>query len=180
MRAPITLILLIPLLALLSAGEGRAKMLLSQEEALSLAFPAGAKVEKKTAFLSREQVRAAQKLARAKVDSHIWTYYVGRSSAGATLGYVYFDQVIIRTLPATVMVSVGPDGRIRFIEILTFSEPEDYLPKRRWLKQFRGRGLDKDLRIQGVIRNVSRATLTAYALTGSARRMLAIHEVLRK
>ncbi len=180
MRAPIALILSIPFLVLFCAGEGRAKLLLSQEEGLSLAFPAGAKVEKKTAFLSKEQVRAAQKRARAKVDSHIWTYYVGRSSAGATLGYVYFDRVVIRTLPATVMVSVSPDGRIRFIEILTFSEPEDYLPKRRWLKQFRGRGLDRELRIQGVIRNVSRATLTSYALTRAVRRMLAIHAVLRQ
>ncbi len=177
MRKLIVIILLTPLLMARCAGEGRAKLLLPQKEALRLAFPAGAQVEKKTAFLSVEQALEAQKLARVKVSSLLWTYYVARSTQGV-LGYAYFDRVIIRTMPATVMACLDAEGRVRFVEILTFGEPEDYLPRPRWLKLFEKRGLSDDLRVHGVIRNVSGATLTSESLTRSVRRMLAIHRVL--
>ncbi len=165
------------LLLLLPASQARAKLLLSQKDALAMAFP-GAVVEKKTAFISKEQTRLAQKRARAKVDSSLWTYYVGRSTDGAVVGYAYFDKVIVRTLPATIMAAVGPEGRLRFVEILTFNEPEDYLPRKRWLGLFKGRALDDKLRLHGAIRNVSGATLTGEAVTRSTRRLLAIHGVL--
>lgn len=165
------------LLVLLPVTQARAKLLLSQKDALAMAFP-GAALEKKTAFLSKEQTLLAQKRARAKVDSSLWTYYVGRSTDGTVVGYAYFDKVIVRTLPAAIMAVVGPDHRLRFIEILAFNEPEDYLPRKRWLGLFRGHALNDELRLHGAIRNVSGATLTAEAVTRSARRLLAIHGVL--
>ncbi len=152
-------------------------MLLSQSDALARAFPAGVAVEKRTAFLDEEQVRAIQKKARVKVDSRIWTYYVAKSSTG-TLGYAYFDRTIVRTLPAALMVALDADGRVRFVEVLTFQEPEDYLPRKRWLGLFRGRGLSKDLRIGRKIHAVSGATLTARSFTDIVRRVLALHEIL--
>ncbi len=173
-RATLLLAAVLPLLPVRTA---QAKLLLSQKDALAVAFPAG-KTEKKTAYLSKEQVLRAQKRAQAKIDSRVWTYYVGRSTGGAVSGYAYFDRVIVRTLPATIMAVVNPDGRLRFVEILTFSEPEDYLPRPRWLNLFKERALDKELKLRGAIRNVSGATLTAHAVTNSARRLLAIHELL--
>ncbi len=165
------------LLIILPISQARAKLLLSQKDALAMAFP-GAKVEKKTAFLSKEQTLLAQKRARAKVDSSLWTYYIGRSTGGAVVGYAYFDTVIVRTLPAAIMAAVDPDGRLRFIEILAFNEPEDYLPRKRWLGLFQGRALDDELRLRGAIQGVSGATMTSYVVTQSARRLLAIHGVL--
>lgn len=173
MRRLITTALLAPLLMLVSVGEGRAKLLLSKKDALGLAFPTGAKVERKTAYLSKDQVKRVEKRAHAKMDSSIWIYYVGESSTGV-IGYAYFDRIIIRTLPATVMAVLDGEGRVRFVEILTFSEPADYLPRRRWLGLFKGRGPDNDARVQGV----SGATLTAHSLRRSVDRILAVHEEL--
>lgn len=164
-------------LFILLASQGQARVLLTQKQALDLAFPAGASVERKTAYLSTEQVAAAESLAKAKVESRVWTYYAGTSS-GTSSGYAYFDRVIVRTMPATLMAVVAPDGAMRFMEVLSFDEPDDYKASRPWLDQLKGRALNKDLRVGAILRNMIGATLTSAALAESARRMLAVHAVI--
>ena len=162
---------------LLTAIEGQARLLLTQKQALGLAFPAGMAVERKTAFLTDDQKKEAERLAKAKVDSTVWTYYAGRSS-GTAAGWAYFDRVVVRTMPATVMAAVAPDGTLLFLEVLSFDEPDDYKATPHWLEQFKGRPLDGDLRVGGLLRNQTGATLTSAAFTEAARRMLAVHAVL--
>ena len=43
------------------------------------------------------------------------------------------------------MVLVGPDGRLRRLEMIAFDEPPDYLPRPAWLAQFQDRPLDAEL-----------------------------------
>ena len=76
------------------------------------------------------------------------------------------------------MVVVDPAGSIVRIEVLSFSEPEEYLPRAHWYQQFPGRRLDDELSLSRAIRPVSGATLTARATTEAARRVLALHRVL--
>lgn len=168
---------LLAALVVLTAVEGQARLLLTQKQALDLAFPAGTSVERKTAYLTDEQVKAAARLAKVKVESKVWTYYVGKSS-GAAAGWAYFDRVIVRTMPATLMAAVAPDGTLKFLEVLTFDEPDDYKSSPRWLAQLKGRPLDGDLRIGGLLRNQTGATLTSASFAEAARRMLAVHAVL--
>lgn len=159
------------------AAQGRAKLLLSQKDALALAFPPGQEVVKKTAYLDAQQIQSAQRLGKARIEARVWTYYIGKSS-GRVTGYAYFDRIIVRTMPATIIVALDKKGDIRFIEILTFDEPVDYLPRTRWLNQFKGKNIKTDLRLRGDIRNVTGATLTAETLTQSARRISALHKIL--
>lgn len=145
-------------------------MLLPQKDALALAFPEG-RHERRTAFLTPEQARAAEKAARAKLDSRVWTYYVAGSTAA------YFESHRVRTMDETIMV-VLRDGKVAFVEVLSFSEPEDYLASERWLAQFRGRRLDDELALRRGLRGIAGATLTAEAVARSVRRVLAVHEVI--
>ena len=78
------------------------------------------------------------------------------------------------------MVVVAPDGKIRFIEMLAFHEPEDYLPSPRWLDLFEDRPLTDDLWVKRGLRNIGGATITARAVTGGSRRILAAFEILIK
>jgi len=47
------------------------------------------------------------------------------------------------------MVLVTPKGTVGRISVLSFSEPEDYLPRKRWLDQFTRRPLADDLSVSG-------------------------------
>ena len=165
------------LLACSAAAAG--KVFLSQEEALRLAFP-GAAVERRTAFLTAAQQKAVQKDTGSASDrppSALVTYYVATRD-GHEAGTAYFDTHLVRTQPETLMVVVLPAGVIGRIEVLSFSEPEEYLPRERWYAQFSGRALDDELAMRRGIHAVSGATLTARATTDAARRVLAIHRAL--
>lgn len=162
----------------LHPGVGHAQTLLTQQEALALAFPEPARIERRTAFLEEEELARAREAAEgAEVESRIVTYYVG-SLEGRVLGYAYFDAHRVRTLDEVVMVVVTPSGTIDRIEVLRFAEPREYLAPDRWLEQFEGRGLGDRLSTKGEIVNITGATLTARAIARAARRTLALHGVI--
>ncbi len=156
---------------LAGAAWAEARVLLGQKQALELAF-AGAVPERRTAFLTDAQAKAAEEAARAKLESKVWTYYV----AGSTTAY--FESHPVRTMNETIMVVVGEGGRIRFVEILSFAEPDDYLASKRWLGQFSEKPLGEDLALRRGLRNIAGATLTAEAVSRGVRRALAVHQVL--
>jgi hypothetical protein len=163
-------------LLLLLAAPAAAKVFLTVDEALKLAFP-GAQVERRTAYLKPEEVKRIQELAGVEVASALWTYYAATRD-GRPAGTAYFDNHRVRTLPETVMVVVGPEGKVARVEVLSFNEPEEYLPRGAWYGQFAGRGLDAELDLARGIRPVAGATLTARATTAAVRRVLALHQVI--
>ena len=154
--------------------------MLTQDEVLALAFPEADRVERRTAYLTTPQLSQARSLAGTgvAVESEIVTYYVA-IQGGRPLGVAYFDAHRVRTLPEVLMVVVGTDDRIRRIEVLRFREPPDYLPPQVWLERFSGQVLDDELSLKGSIPRLTGATLTAGAVTNAARRLLALHQVVR-
>src|SRR5436305_1031274 len=97
--------------ALALAAAAHAKVLLTQEEALRLAFP-GAKVEARTAFLTDEQRRVAKALSGEEdLPSALARYYVA-TKEGRPEGEAYFDTHVVRTMSEAVMVVVTPHARI--------------------------------------------------------------------
>lgn len=153
------------------AAPAQARVLLSQKEALAIAFP-GETPERRTAFLTGAEVKAVEAAARTRLESRVWTYYV----AGSTTAY--FESHTVRTMSETVMVVVGAEGTVLFVEILAFLEPADFIASRRWLAQFQGRKLDDEMVLRRGLRNITGATLTAEAVTRCVRRILALHQVL--
>ncbi|HVF61775.1 MAG TPA: FMN-binding protein [Thermoanaerobaculia bacterium] len=111
---------------------------------------------------------------------HAYVATAGGKAGGKAAGTAYFDTHRVRTLPETVMVVLDPSGKVRRVEVLSFNEPQDYLPGGGWYGQFAGRGLDERLALKRDIRPLTGATLTARATTGAVRRVLAVHRVLQE
>lgn len=166
----------------LAGPEASAKVFLDQKAALLLAFGEDARVERKAVFLTEAQVARARELAGKgiEVESALVTTYTGRSGAGTLLGTAYFDSHRVRTLPETVMIVVSPDGSVARVEILAFTEPEEYKPRPGWLEQYRGRTLDRELALKRGVHGITGATLSAEAVTAAVRRVLAIHGALEE
>jgi len=169
-------------LGLLGLGASSAPVgaqILTQDQALVLAFP-GAEWERCTAYLDESQLALVSEYAGPGVEpsSGVVTYYVA-TRAGDTLGVAYFDAHRVRTLSEVLMIVVGTDNRILRIETVRFREPPEYRARDDWLRQFDGRPLDRSLSLKGEIANITGATLTAGAIMGAARRALALHRVIR-
>ena len=160
----------------LAVGPVVASVLLSVDEALRLAFP-DCEVERESVFLTEKEMSAASKLAGHPRSRALVVRYVARRG-DEPFGTAYFDTHRVRTLDETIMVIVHPNGSIGRIEVISFAEPPDYIPREGWYRQFDGRGLDNDLEMDRGIRAVTGATLTANATTAAARRVLAVHQVI--
>lgn len=152
-----------------------AKVFLTQEEALKLAFP-DAEVERKSLFLSNEQMAKVKELSRTELRSGIAQVYIARKD-GKVSGYAYFDTHIVRTFEETLMIVLTPEAKVRRIEVISFREPEEYIAREEWYAQYYDKGLSKELSLQRGIRPITGATLTAEATNDSVRRVLALHKV---
>jgi len=161
---------------------------LTQDEALQLAFPPPATIERRTAFLTEDQLARARALAGPDVEvtSRVVTYYLGHAcgpsapcgGSGRPLGVAYFERHRVRTLNEVLMFVVSPEGRLERVDILEFREPPEYRASPRWLGQLLGRELNDELSLKGSVVNLTGATLTSRAITRASRRALALHRVI--
>lgn len=165
----ITRPILLSLILTLMFSWGNAQVFVTKDEALKMYL--GTPCERKTVFLTDEQVQLIQRTSKAKVESKIVTYYSHPN------GFAYFETRTIRTMPATFIVVLDTAGAIRAVEMLAFYEPEDYLPPKRWMKTFETKTLSNDLWLKRGVYNISGATLSAQAVTESIRKILATHTI---
>jgi len=153
-----------------------AQVFMTQEEALRSAFPNGERVVRQTLFLTEAQLVDIQKLARSKVESKLVVYYRA-ALAEKFSGCAFFETVIVRTKPATLMIVVNPDSSLRLVKLLSFYEPQDYLPAPRWLRLFENKFLTAGLWPKRDIHHITGATLSVQALTLAVRRLLATYMI---
>jgi len=167
-------------LVLLAAATapGRAQGVITQEEALALAAP-NATWQRHTAYLAEDDLAAIREQSNGvEVEQLVISYYVAHQE-GRKTHVAYFDAHLVRTLSEVIMVVVTDSSTVDRVEVLRFSEPPDYRAPDGWLAQFEGHDLDDDLSLKGDIVGMTGATLTARAVTGAVRRMLAVHGYLR-
>lgn len=164
-------------LLLFSAAPGTAKVFLSVDEALRLAFP-GCRMEHRSAFLTPAQLKKARELSGVEVPSSLVSYYLADCQESGKSGSAWFDTHRVRTLPETLLIVADAQGTVTRIEVISFREPQEYMPRGPWYGQFLGRRLDADLQLKRGIRPVTGATLTARATTAAVRRVLALRQVV--
>jgi Na+-translocating ferredoxin:NAD+ oxidoreductase RnfG subunit len=146
---------------------------MTKTEALILAFGESAQVETANLFLTETELDEITKRSGVRPDSALYTLYVGKAE-NSVVGYAAIEAATVRTHPETVLVVLDPKGQVRFVEILAFFEPEEYLPSKRWLDQFKGRRLSSTLKVSAEIQGITGATLSAQAVTRQVRKTAAI------
>lgn len=151
---------------------------MTEKAAIERAFP-GSAAERRTLYLTRDEVAAVEQAAKSRLPSAIVTAFVAHKDDAVT-GRAVLDTHTVRTMPETVLTVVEPDGRLRMALVLQFAEPPDYLPREGWLHTLEGRPLDDELWPGRGVRRVTGATLTVQALTEAVRRSLAIHDLVLK
>ena len=158
---------------LVTAASLEARTLMTRDQALASAFPAPQRVVREKFFLTSQQLADARRESGVNFDDALIVRYAASNGS-----FAYFDSHRVRTLPETVMMVIKPDGSVERVDILSFDEPTDYFPKRRWIDQLLGRKLDRDLALDRSIRPLSGASLTGRAIVSATRKVLAIHHVL--
>ena len=158
------------------AGDASAKVLLTKGKALELAFPEAEEIEKRHVFLTERQAESVRKMAKAEVNSRLYTFYIAKSG-GKETGCAVIDTHTLRTLTETVMFVINPDGTLRHAEILAFFEPTDYMPNGKWINLFPEKTKMDGMKVGKGIPNITGATISASSFSKATRRVLAVYKV---
>lgn len=157
---------------------GFATVFYSKNEAMELAFGKEATVEQLSLFPDDQQMAEIQKLARVKLDSGLFTFYVGKNQ-DKILAYAAIETSTVRTKPETLMIVLTPEGELRNVHTLAFHEPPEYMPPERWFEQLYKRPL-ADMDFNKGVDGIAGATLSTHASIDSIRKVMAVYQVLIK
>ncbi len=164
------------ILALMLVAENTiGKIYYSKSEAMELAFGHDATVEMLPIFFTEEQMHKTERLARAKMDSALFTFYVGKQD-GKTIGYAAIETHTVRTKPETLLIVLTPQGELRDIHVLAFHEPPEYQPPGKWFAQLYNKALE-ELDFNTGVQGITGATLSTRGALDSARKVAAIHRL---
>jgi len=166
------------LLLLSFLSPGFATIFYSKNEALELAFGKDAQVEMQSLFPDDQQLAKIQELAKGKLESGMYTFYVGKKQ-DQLLGYAAIETITVRTKPETLMIVLTPEGDVRSITTLAFHEPPEYQPPERWFEKLYKRPL-ADMDFNKGIDGISGATLSTRAAVASTRKVMALYQVMIK
>jgi electron transport complex protein RnfG len=168
------------LLGLVFLQDAQAKVFITLQEALTQSFPAEKKCESKTEnkYLTKVQSDEAKALSGYETASALIVRYPLMCS-GKLAAYAYTDTHRVRTHMETLFFLVDLDGKLQKIEVLSFDEPLDYIPKKGWYETFNQVQLSPSFQIKGKIPFVTGCSLTGQATVQASRRILAIDQVLR-
>jgi len=156
-----------------------ARVFISKDEALKLAFPDSDTIEKQSLFLSKTDVESIEKLGRAKLNSRLFLFYVGKKN-GEAIGYAAIDTHTVRTKSQTILVVINPDGSLKYTEILAFFEPLEYKPTESWIDLFKDKKITNGIKIGYDIPNISGATLSSNSTANAVKKILAVFEIVVK
>jgi Na+-translocating ferredoxin:NAD+ oxidoreductase RnfG subunit len=157
------------------AVEAVCEVYMSDTQAAGSIFP-GAKLEKKSAKLTADEVSAVEKGSGEAVRSKEVTYF--SAPGGKT---VYIDKVLGKHEFITFAVGVDAGGKVAGIEILEYRESYGHEIRRpEWRGQFKGKDISAHLQLDDDIKNISGATLSSAHITRGVKRVLHTHAQLHK
>ncbi|MCK9397997.1 MAG: FMN-binding protein [Methylobacter sp.] len=166
------------ILLLSAVAPSFATVFYSKNEALELAFGKDTPIEQLSLFPDEQQVAKIEELSKVKLDSGLFTFYVGKDR-DKVLGYAAIESGTVRTKPETLLIVLTPNGELRNVYTLAFHEPPEYQPPERWFEQLYKRPLS-EMDFNKGVDGISGATLSTRAAVGSIRKVMAIYQVLVK
>ncbi len=178
-QASITVLAFLIINLFFVSSNSYARVFISKDEALRLAFPDSDTIEKQSLFLSKNEVESIEKLGRSKLDSRLFLFYVGKKN-GEAIGYAAIDTHTVRTKSQTIIVVINPDGSLKYTEILAFFEPLEYKPTEGWINLFKDKKISDGIKIGYDIPNISGATLSSNGTANAVKKVLSVFEVVIK
>jgi hypothetical protein len=164
----------------LAASPAFATQYLTVEQAQQLMFPAANAFKDASVQLSPEQMRQVEALSGLPARSVRWRV-VSAWQGDQLLGYMVLDDVIGKVELISYAVGLGPDARIRQVEILTYRESHGFeIRNAAWRRQFVDKAAGDKLAVGDGISNISGATLSSTHVTDGIRRIAAIAQVALK
>jgi len=162
---------------LLASAQAQTTVYLKPSEALKLIFQGSQEVIKEDHTVTDEVRKEAAEKLGYDLPKTSYTFFLGRTN-GKVDGYALIDEQIGKVEPITFVTRISPAGQVDAVEVMVYRESHGgEVASRRFLNQFKRKGLNDELRLHGDIINVTGATLSSQALVVGVRRALALWQI---
>ncbi len=154
------------------------QLVLDIESMIKESYKDNVTIQKKRLMLSKDELLKIKKMAKLPVKSKLYRYYEVKKD-DKTIAYAILIAQKVRTKKATILYFIK-DEKVKFIEILAFLEPHEYIPKDSWIQQFKDKNILEPFKVGKDIPTISGATLSAKTITDSARLAIALYRLKLK
>lgn len=156
-----------------SARAGAQEVLLTPEQALKEIFPEVARTTVEERVLSSPTRAALEKQLGRRIENSfsVTRIFDGRN---AFRGYAVVTEEIGKYKPITFMVGITPEMKVKDVAVLVYREGRGGdVKRRRFLSQYRGKGLRDPIDLNRDIINISGATMSVRSLNAGVKKVLA-------
>jgi len=151
-----------------------ARVLLRIEDALGRFYPS-CKIKEENIFLTSDQIKNAEITSGLKIDSRLLNRKIAVCPEGEK--YIYLDTHIVRTQREVLMIVLGKEALER-VELMSFYEPDEYIPGKKWYELFSGIKKSTPIQMGANIPHISGASLTSRATVSAVKKIVALHEAI--
>jgi hypothetical protein len=161
-----------------SAQEG---VFLKEDEAPKAVFPDAISFSRRV-IPSTPELKEKIKQRMGKTPTSVWedSYVTFVAKKGETiLGYAVIVEEIGKHRPITLVVGVGADHKIKDAALMVYREAYGgEVRDRRFLQQYKGKGLKDPLLPYRDIQNISGATMSVEAIGRGSKKALALVDLI--
>jgi len=151
------------------------QVLLSPQQALQEIFPAAAAFTEREFRPSAEQRAALERELGRPLYEPSYPFLAVFDAGRRFLGYALVTEERGKYRPITFMVGVTPDVRVQDVAVMVYRESRGgEVQRRRFLSQYRGKGLRNPIAINRDIINISGATISVRSMNAGVRKTLAL------
>ena len=171
-RAPVFPVLVILMMAATAAAE----TLLTEPQALQVAFPKAASVDAETKSLTAAQREELQKKTGLRFPEPQYRCFVARGRQGVE-GYAVIMNEVGKHEFITFIVAMNPKLEVSEVAVMEYRESRGWeVKEQRFLRQFRGKKSGNPLEVNHDIVNYTGATLSSHAVARGVKKALALAE----
>jgi len=173
----LTLTVLMTIVLSLPAHIAGGSLLLTIDRAVKKLLPDAVEIEKEVIELTIEQKVRIKQSGDIKGDRVLemgFVVFIGKKE-GTVTGYAAEDSVRGKWGPIRYMLSMDPEGKVMDIVVLEYIERRGKpVAKRRFLKQFIGKGVEDRIRLNKDIRGITGASISSRGMANGVRKMVRI------
>ena len=152
-----------------------AKVLEKADSVLRRNFPEADSFDEEIKRLKKDDVDFIEEKAGLNLHPYLDRKFVFRvaKAQGNVLGYAVEDIVPGKWGPIHYLVTIDPEGNVADVAVLEYRERRGKpVAKRRFLKQFIGKGVRDDLRLRRDIKGVTGASISSRGMTDGVRKLV--------
>lgn len=155
-------------------NQSQARVFLRVEDAIVRYF-ADCKMKDESFFLTTEQIKKAENFSGLKIDTKLLSRKIATCPSGEK--FIYLDTHIVRTQKEVLMIVLN-QAELEKVEVLSFYEPDQYIPGKKWYDFFKKIKKVEPAVLGGNIPHISGASLTSRATVTAVNRVVALHEAI--